>query len=486
MRLFLICAVLCLGALEGVAQDAPASAEELARVSHELQETRSELADSRRQIEELRKGLEELRSQMQGAQSSANVTFPSADPTTAAADEDVNFLAAKVNEIHQDKVESGSKYPVKLSGLILFNSYLNNGNLDLQDLPNLAFPKTPGVANGSLGATLTQTLLGLNVTGPTLFGAKSSADISIDFAGGSPTTSYGVTNGLLRLRTATARLDWGKTSLSVGQDALFFSPLSPTSYATVKEPALAWAGNLWVWTPQIEIERRFTLDSSTALVLQGGLLDPLTEEPATFQGRVATAGEASRVPAIAGRVALDRLSAAHHPFSIGFGGYRARDRVETFREIDSWTLNTDIKIPLGSHFELSGEGYEGQAAGGLGGGIWTSWIFADATAPHSAIHPLRSAGGWAQLKIIPASRFEINGAFGQDGNYGRDLRFFPVAFTNYGFPALQKNQAGFLNVIYRPKSIFLFALEYRRLFTAPSIGESASGDQVNAAMGVHF
>jgi hypothetical protein len=333
---------------------------------------------------------------------------------------------------------------------------------------------------------LTQTLLGLNVTGPTLFGAKSSADISIDFAGGSPTTSYGVTNGLLRLRTATARLDWGKTSLSVGQDALFFSPLSPTSYATVKEPALAWAGNLWVWTPQIEIERRFTLDSSTALVLQGGLLDPLTEEPATFQGRVATAGEASRVPAIAGRVALDRLWAAHHPFSIGFGGYRARDRVETFREIDSWTLNTDIKIPLGSHFELSGEGYEGQAAGGLGGGIWTSWIFADATAPHSAIHPLRSAGGWAQLKIIPASRFEINGAFGQDGNYGRDLRFFPVAFTNYGFPALQKNQAGFLNVIYRPKSIFLFALEYRRLFTAPSIGESASGDQVNAAMGVHF
>jgi hypothetical protein len=486
VRILVICAVLCLGGLDGISQDAATGAPDLARVSRELQQTRAELADSRRQIEELRKGLEDLRNQVQAGQPFVSPAPVAAEPTTAAADQDVTFLAAKVNEIHQDKVESASKYPVKLSGLVLFNSYLNNGNLDVQDLPNLAFPRTPGVANGSVGATLTQTLLGLNMTGPTLFGAKTSADLSIDFAGGSPATSYGITTGLVRLRTATAHLDWKNTSLNIGQDSLFFSPLSPTSYATLKEPAFAWAGNLWVWTPQIELEHRFMLDETTAFVLQGGLLDPLTEEEPPVEGRNATAGEASRVPAVAGRVAIDRSTAAHHPFSIGIGGYRARQRFGGFRETNSWTVNTDLKIPLGSHLELSGEWYDGQAVGGLGGGIWTSWIFAEGAPPYSAIHPLRSTGGWAQLKVIPTSRFEINGAFGQDENYGRDLRFFPTAFTEYGFPALKKNRAGFLNVVYKPRSALLFSLEYRRLFTAPTIGEDASGDQINAAAGVRF
>jgi hypothetical protein len=486
MRVFLICAALCIGELNGVAQDAPDSAQDLVRMGRELQETRSQLADSLRQIAELRKGLEELRNQVQAGQPSPNDATAAIAPTVEAADQDTSFLASKVTELHQDKVESASKYPVKLSGLVLFNSYLDNGNLDAEDLPSLAFPKTPGFANGSIGATMTQTLLGLEVTGPTLFGAKSSADVSIDFAGGSPTTAFGVTAGLLRLRTANVRLDWENTTLNIGQEGLFFSPLSPTSYATLKEPALAWSGNLWVWTPQIEMEHRYKLDAASSLVLQGGLLDPLTEEAPPFEGSIATAGEASRVPAIAGRVALDRSSAAHHPFVIGFGGYHALQRYDAFRQIDSWTLNTDVKVQFGSYVQLSGEWYEGQAVGGLGGGVWTSWVFPDPSNPHAAIHALRSTGGWAQLKIIPATRFEINSALGQDENFGRDLHFFPIPFTDYGFGALEKNRTAFLNVIYKPNSVLLFAIEYRHLFTAPAIGESASGDQLNAAAGVRF
>jgi hypothetical protein len=62
----------------------------------------------------------------------------------------------------------------------------------------------------------------------------------------------------------------------IGQDNLFFSPLSPTSYATVLEPAMSWSGNLWVWTPAIEVTHRFHLNDASSLVLQGGVLDPLT------------------------------------------------------------------------------------------------------------------------------------------------------------------------------------------------------------------
>jgi hypothetical protein len=268
--------VVCFATIGSGAQDTSNSAQELVRVSRELQQTRAELAESRRQIEELRQGLEQLRQQVQANHPTGNQP-PPAEPTTAAADQDVGFLAAKVAELHQDKVESASRYPVKLSGLILFNAYRNSGSLDVQDLPSLAFPTYQGSPDGSIGATLRQTVLGIDATGPKVFGAHTSANAEIDFAGGSPTTSYGVASGLLRLRTAQINLDWEKSSLHLGQDAPLFSPLSPTSYATMAEPALAWSGNLWVWTPQIEGERRLSLRPDSVLVLQGGILDPLTE-----------------------------------------------------------------------------------------------------------------------------------------------------------------------------------------------------------------
>jgi hypothetical protein len=476
-------------ALSASAQDS-ASNDDLSRMKRELEETRSELAESRRQIEELRQGLQEVRSQLEAnhpaAGNAGNVDASAAsEPTVEAADQDVGFLAAKVAELHQDKVESASKYPVKLSGLVLFNAYRNNGAFDIQDLPSLAFPTTPGFPGGNIGATLRQTLLGISASGPKFFGAHTSADVEIDFAGGSPTTAYGVTAGLLRLRTAGINLDWQKTSLRIGQDAPFFSPLSPTSYATMLEPAMSWSGNLWVWTPQIEVEHRIALRPHSFLVLQGGVLDPLTEEVPPFQGNVATAGEATRVPALAGRIAIDRSSADHYPFSIGFAGYRARQRYQDFNQIDSWTVNADLKVPFGRHVEVSGEGYTGQAVGGLGGGIWTSVVYPEPAPPHTAVQPLRSAGGWAQLKVKPATRFEINAAFGQDENFGRDLRVFPVSFAG-GFPALKKNRTSFLNFIYEPNSFLLFAVEYRHLLTAPALGESATGGHLNLAAGVRF
>jgi hypothetical protein len=476
----------CLGSIVGVAQNTPDGAEELARVSRELQETRSELAESRRQIEDLRQGLEQLRNQIQASHPAGTESPSPAEPSVASADQDPSFLAAKVAELHQDKVESSSKYPVKLSGLILFNSYRNGGSLDIQDLPSLAFPRFPGSPNGSVGATLRQTLLGVEATGPRLFGARTSGGATVDFAGGSPTTSFGVVDGLVRLRTAHISLDWERTSLTIGQETPFFSPLSPTSYATVLEPALSWSGNLWVWSPQVEIEHRFSIGPSSALVLQGGLLDPLTEETPPFQGREPTAGEATRVPALAGRVAIDRSSVTHYPFIVGLAAYRAQQQYQTFNRIDSWTVNADVRVPFGRRLEVSGEWYEGQAVGGLGGGIWTSVVYPDSIPPHAAIHPLRSTGGWFQLKVKPAKPLEVNGAFGQDENFGRDLHFFPTPYTNYGFVALQKNRTEFANLIYTPNSFLLFALEYRHLFTAPALGQSASGDHVNLAAGVRF
>jgi hypothetical protein len=481
-----VIALACVGAVCARAQDAGSRPPEVTQLSQDLQQTRAELAESKRQIEELRQSLEELRKQVQSGHPAEPAPAAASEPTVAAADQDVGFLAAKVGEMHQDKVESATKYPVKLSGLILFNSYWNKGILDIQDLPSLALPNFPGAPSPGIGGTLRQTMLGVDAVGPKLFGAQTSAGAEVDFAGGNPTTAFGLAAGLVRLRTAKVTLDWAHTSLTFGQDKLFFSPLSPTSYATVYEPAFSWSGNLWVWTPAIEVTHSIALNDASALVLQGGILDPLTEETPVFQGRNPTAGEATRAPAIAGRIAFDRSKDARYPFTIGFSGYRAQQRYQNFSDIASWTLNSDLQAGFGKHLEISGEWYTGQAVGGLGGGIWTSVVFPEPTGPHSAIHPLRSTGVWGQLKLIPSTHFEINGAFGQDENYGRDLRVFPFSFTIDGFPAMQTNRTEFVNLIYKPASVLLFAVEYRHLFTVPAGAPGQTGDQINLAAGVHF
>lgn len=67
-------------------------------------------------------------------------------------------------------------------------------------------------ANGSLHMLSIQTRLKGSITGPDAFGAKTSGIIEAEFFG----TSSGDVNGF-RLRHAFVNLDWGKSSLIVGQ-----------------------------------------------------------------------------------------------------------------------------------------------------------------------------------------------------------------------------------------------------------------------------
>jgi hypothetical protein len=72
-----------------------------------------------------------------------------------------------------------------------------------------------------------------------------------------------------------------------------------------------------------------------------------------------------------------------------------------------------------------------------------------------------------------------------DNPYASDLTYFPYV-QSYGDPSLAKNQAGFVNFIYRPRSDILFSAEYRRLKTY-SLTEGANGaGHLNLMMGVLF
>jgi len=404
----------------------------------------------------------------------------------ASLEEEYQLLSGKVDDQYQTKVESASKYRLRVSGIVLMNLFSNQGVVDNIDLPMLAYARLPGDSGGSFGATLRQSEIGFEAFGPTVAGAKTRADLQLDLAGGFPSIPNGIDSGLMRLRTATMRMDWTNTSVVVGQDEVFFSPNSPTSFATLAVPALSGAGNLWAWVPQIRVEHRVALGEDSSLILQGGILDPVTgETPSSGDYRAAGPGEESRQPAYASRIAWTQ-NAFGQPLRLGVAGYYSRQDYGFGQNVDGWAGMADVELPLHHQFSLTGEFFRGRALGGLYGGVGRSVLFSGT--PGSAgteIQALDSIGGWAQLKYRPAIKWEFNAAFGMDNPYASDLNYFEHPHS-YGGLIVARNQAGFVNMIYRPRSDLLFSAEYRHLTTYSLVDGGNNAGHLNLMMGVLF
>ena len=468
---------------------------EVTRSREEVKGLRQDLGETREELTSLRKRLAESApaaaapSQAATAQSPPGATRKSSEVVSkslADLEEDQQLLSGKIDDQYQTKVESASKNRVRLSGIALLNVFSNRGSVDNQDLPSVAYKRGPLDTGGSFGATVRQSTLGLEVFGPKLANAKTSAEMQMDFFGGFPSTPDGSTMGLVRLRTAKARLEWDRTSVVAGQDALFFSPLSPTSLASLALPAFSYSGNLWTWTPQIRIEHRMDLTDVSSILIQGGILDPLTGEiPYQQFYRLPQAGERARQPAYATRLSLTHRVGGR-AITLGAGGYYARQNWGLGRTVDAWAGTADWNLPLPGRFSFTGEFYRGRALGGLGGGTGRSVLLSGPlTDPATTALGLDTTGGWEQLKFKATEKLEFNGAFGEDVPSTSDLRRFAIG-PAYADTSLARNQSGFVNFIYRARSNLLFSAEYRRLWTWEIDRDKFKADQLNLSFGVLF
>jgi hypothetical protein len=524
-------ATVLLSSIVGLAQQSPPASQpgdqslrELGSQVRELREVveqlRTENAQSRAEMRELRQELQDTRNilvplaasingQPASPAAAASATYgtnsPSAAATSEAAqstpvtpsaadlgsrvqrlEESAQLLGSKVNEQYQTKVETAAKYRARLSGIVLMNAFRNVGTSDNLDLPDYAQPPAPGTSPTSVGATLRQTEIGLEIFGPTLAGAKSTANVQFDFFGGFPATNNGVNFGVARMQTASLHLDWKNTSVIAGQDSLFISPLSPTSFASLATPTFAYAGNLWGWTPQLRVEHRFDLAQQQTLTLQGGILDNLNwETPANPFDRVAQAGERSGQPAYALRTAWSR-PVLGHSLSVGAAGYYGRQNWSFGRYVDAWAGMTDWQIPILRRLILSGEFYRGRGAGGLGGAIGQPILFGGSPSNSATtIRGLDSAGGWTQLKFQLTRKLELNGVLAEDNAFATDVRGFATDANNFG-RILGRNRGALGNLVYRPRSDLLLSAELRRLHTFPVYQSDSVTNQFNLAMGILF
>ena len=459
------------------AQDIPKStapavavsqAELVERLAVAVDQAEAKLKASQAELDALKEQLEQVRAEV-----AASRLPPPRQTADSKSDEQSDLEESQIATLDQIKVESVSRFPLRVSGTILLNGFFNTGRVDQASAPTAVLAN----GNGSAGLNVRQTVLGLDAEGPQLFRATSHADVRVDFFGNGASSDYNNVGGLLRLRTAHATLDWPRTQVFFSLDRPIINPEMPQSLVSVAQPELAWSGNLWSWNPQLGVTQ--TLGYRTRLRMQAAIIDPgdPVSPSATAPSGVPASdlAEASQRPGVETRLALLGKVDQTSP-ELGFGGYFSPHVLTTTSAIegnhfDSWAATADYRAPLKHQLVFNGSFYRGQGLGGLGGGAYKDYV----SRPFNTtvqLRPLDDVGGWSQLHQTISLRVQWNAGFGIDNGFAKELRAYPGVGSGTLYGSIARNRTFFGNVIYSPRSSLLFSLEYRNLYTAPVSGNT--------------
>jgi hypothetical protein len=511
LLLLACCRPLCAQTEAGKQVPAETTEEKLKRLTTAIEQAQAALLANQKLMLDLQQELNALQKQVASENASHRVTngVPSPASTEAvaptsnpvSADQPVGASAtvstpanASLDEVRErqtidesqiathelTKVETQSKYPLTLSGLVLFNAFVNTRQVDVAASPAYALP-----GSGSTGLSLRQTVLGLDARGPHLWGATSHADLRLDFFASGVKSNY-TTGGILRLRTAHATLNWKDTEAFVELDRSILQPESPSSLLALGQPELAWSGNLWAWNPQVGVSHQFSVGNTTKIETTAALIDvqdPQLPNSGSSTPPV-TRSELSRWPGTEGRIAL--LSRAKDTgFVFGVGGYFSPHRTADKQTFDSWAGTADMRLPLTRHFELTANAYRGQGLGGLGGGGYVDYLYGYVGSKEVA-NALDDVGGWAQFKARAGQRWEWNTGYGIDNPFAKEINLSIAAPDSGTYAGLARNRSYFGNVIYSPSKYLLFSLEYRRLWSSFAGGSTNPGDVIGIGAGYKF
>ena len=399
------------------------------------------------------------------AASAANAPQPSATPSAAPSatplDERVAVNERRIDELAQTKVESSQKLPVSLTGMVLFNSFLNGkGNGGFED--PLAASSRPSQAVG--GASLAQSVIGLTFRGPQIFGGgRVSGSLYMDLWAGSSSSL----NHTLRLRTGTVQIDWKNQTLTFGQDKPLISPRDPTSLAQVAFSPLTGAGNLWLWQPQVRFEQRVGFGEDAGLRAQIGVYE--TGEPSSGLNSEYSGALSPSRPALEGRFELWRRLGKSGRIEIAPGFHTSTSHVLGF-SVPSHLFSLDWFVQPVSKVQITGMFFDGQNVAGLGG------LQQGFTVLYRTVLPVRAAGGWTQFSYLATKRLTFNVYSGQESDHPEDLAAGEIT-RNFVF-------AG--NAIYRLGSNVLLGLEAAQIRTLYLAQPNRHNNHYDLALGYLF
>jgi hypothetical protein len=407
-----------------------------------------------------------LREELAVSRGAASSPSPSATSSPAAAplEERLAVQEQRIEEQSQTKVEASQRLPVTLTGMVLFNAWLNGRASGGQEYPTSASARSGDPSVG--GATLRQSIIGLKFQGPTVWGGgQVNGSLYLDLFAGSASSL----NHLVRLRVATVEIDWKNRSLILGQDKPIVAPREPNSLAQVGVSPLTAAGNLWLWEPQVRFEERVSLGRQAGLRLQAGVYQ--TSEPSY----VSRGGDSAAIvpgprPALEGRFEFWRQFGEGARIEIAPGFHTSTSHVAGV-SVPSHLFTLDWLIQPISKVQFTGTFFHGQNAAGIGGLHQGFTVFDD-----NHVKAIRATGGWAQLSYLATKRLSFNLQGGQENDRGVDLLKGDI----------HRNLMYAANAIYRLGPNVLLGLEASQVRTSYILGPSRLNNHYDLALGYLF
>jgi hypothetical protein len=347
------------------------------------------------------------------------------------------IVQAQLAEFAQTKVESTSRFPLKIFGTIHAHAFANSAAPNWLDIPNLVGPALPEPGTFSMG--LRQTRIGFTADGPTLGGVRTSGVAAFDFFGGIPGFQTGQVMGLPRLLVAYARFDGSRAGAQIGQDQVLLAPRDPTSLSGFAFPLLFRSGNLYLRAPHARMEL-----NTAAVRVAAGLVAPIGGDLVGDEYRFvppALGGERSRRPAAEARIEIGSADPeALRRASVGVSGHYGWER-RAAGLAEAWAAAFDFGARR-DLFGVAGEIFLGENIDAFGGALGLD---------------ARAAGGWAEVQVLPADRVSFHAGYGMDD----------VRATNRVQLARRRNRSAYGNVIVSVTPEVQASFEYRWLATLP-------------------
>jgi hypothetical protein len=321
--------------------------------------------------------------------------------TPQSLDDKVAINQQRIDEMNQTKVESSERFPIRITGMALFNSFMDSRESGGVEYPVTATNPGPGEA----GATFRQTIIGLDYRGPTTFwGGYVHGNVYLDLYG---------TGNTVRMRTGEIEIDWASRSIMVGVEKPIFNPREPSSLAQVGVSPLTGAGNLWLWEPQVRLEQDFHFSENTGLRAQMGVIQ--TRESGPYTGSTFTGTVEAVRPGLEGRYEFfDNLDSERH-LEIAAGFHTSVTHAGG-ASIPSNLFSLDWGVNPLRRIEFSGAFYDGKNVAPLGEGYQQGFGFYEGEA--YAVH---SRGGWGQITLHVLRRVDFHLFSGEQNDQAGNL-----------------------------------------------------------------
>ncbi len=232
--------------------------------------------------------------------------------------------------------------------------------------------------------------LGLDIGAPDIDafgGTHMSGKVEIDFRND---TGNAENKGSILLREVYWQMENDDYKLLFGQTKDVISPLNTgmLNYYNV------WgAGNIGYRNPQLQFTRYYRLTSCTRMEVTSAIVQMCGSDFASYDSP-------GSYPTVQGRIGWTIARPQNrYPIQFGFSGHIGEQRYDfpsEKDEIQTWSANLDLSVPLTERCGFRGEAFTGQGLAGIYGGVSQS-IDYNPTTHLGSRNSIHSTGGWAEF-----------------------------------------------------------------------------------------